>query len=135
MFLKVAYNRTVGVPKVTCKLKFPLMKSSYWLILVLGLMTLLFQSFHRLDSWFLSYVVSEQIVGLSGAPCARGSEAQRQSIQGLELGRFMPWFCCFCHFENIAQEQAFYTHNSKSTLVRTFSFKFHLFTGILSHSH
>lgn len=69
LFLKVVCNCTVGVPKVTCALKFPLMKSSYWLILVLGVMTLLLQSFRRLDSWFLSYIVSEQIVADWSARC------------------------------------------------------------------
>lgn len=107
------------------------MKSSYWFILILKVTPLLLQSFGRLPSWFLCYIVSEWMVGLTGVPCARHSEAHQQSIQGLGHGMFMPCFCCFCHLENIAQEQAFYTHNSKSTLVRISSFKFHLFTGII----
>ena len=74
--------------------------------------------------------VGEQIV-LTGVPCARHSEGEQQSIQGCGHGTVVPCFFSFCHFENIAQEQAFYTHNSKSTVVHALSFKFHLFTGII----
>lgn len=53
----------------------------------------------------------------------RGSTAQQQTIQCCGCGTFMPCFCCFCHFKNILQEQAFYTHNLRSTLVHALCLK------------